>query len=91
MGGPGQLSMEDDAEPMVILQTVSQDKINALLASRSSNSVLAGMLSISTRPFASDAWFQKKHAGAPLTTAAYFSMEFMLTEALPSTPAGWEM
>ncbi len=34
------------------------------------------------------AWFQKAHADPPLTCAAYFSMEFMLSEALPIYSGG---
>jgi starch phosphorylase len=34
------------------------------------------------------AWFQRNHAEAPLTCAAYFSMEFMLSEALPIYSGG---
>ena len=34
------------------------------------------------------AWFQQNHAGAPLTCVGYFSMEFMLSEALPIYSGG---
>ena len=34
------------------------------------------------------AWFQRNHPEAPLTCAAYFSMEFMLSEALPIYSGG---
>ncbi len=34
------------------------------------------------------AWFQKAHPNSPLTCAAYFSMEFMLSEALPIYSGG---
>ena len=34
------------------------------------------------------AWFQQNHPQAPLTCAAYFSMEFMLSEALPIYSGG---
>ena len=34
------------------------------------------------------AWFQHTHARAPLTSVAYFSMEFMLSEALPIYSGG---
>ncbi len=34
------------------------------------------------------AWFQKNHEKTPLTCAAYFSMEFMLSEALPIYSGG---
>jgi len=33
-------------------------------------------------------WFQENHANSPLTCAAYFSMEFMLSEALPIYSGG---
>ena len=36
----------------------------------------------------SPAWFQRNHPKAPLTCAAYFSMEFMLSEALPIYSGG---
>ncbi len=36
----------------------------------------------------SQAWFQKKHPDAALTSVAYFSMEFMLSEALPIYSGG---
>ena len=34
------------------------------------------------------AWFQQHHSQAPLTCVAYFSMEFMLSEALPIYSGG---
>ena len=34
------------------------------------------------------AWFQKEHPGSPLDCVAYFSMEFMLSEALPIYSGG---
>ena len=36
----------------------------------------------------SPAWFQQNHPQAPLTCVAYFSMEFMLSEALPIYSGG---
>src|ERR1700678_2042569 len=36
----------------------------------------------------SPAWFQQKHSQSPLTCVAYFSMEFMLSEALPIYSGG---
>ncbi len=32
---------------------------------------------------AATSWFSSSHPGSPLNTVAYFSMEFMLSEALP--------
>jgi starch phosphorylase len=37
---------------------------------------------------AAPAWFQKNHSQSPLTNVAYFSMEFMLSEALPIYSGG---
>ena len=36
----------------------------------------------------SPAWFQQNHPKSPLTCVAYFSMEFMLSEALPIYSGG---
>ena len=33
-------------------------------------------------------WFQQVHSGVPLTTVAYFSLEFLLSEALPIYSGG---
>jgi starch phosphorylase len=74
--------------PWVILQTVSQDKVTALLKTPKFQQRLAEMMRHKHAAFASDAWFQMKHPGTALSTVAYFSMEFMLTEALPIYSGG---
>ena len=74
--------------PWVILQTVSQDKINSLLATPKFQQRVSEMLRHKHEAHSSNTWFQKTHRGAALTTAAYFSMEFMLTEALPIYSGG---
>jgi starch phosphorylase len=74
--------------PWVILQTVSEDKVNALLATPDFQQLLSTLLQHKRKFFAADAWFQKTHPGAALSTIAYFSMEFMLTEALPIYSGG---
>jgi starch phosphorylase len=74
--------------PWVILQTVSKGKIKALLKTPKFQQRLAEMLRHKHEAFTSDAWFQKKHPEAALSTVAYFSMEFMLTEALPIYSGG---
>lgn len=68
--------------PWVILQTVSEDKVNTLLGTPHFQELLSALLQHKRKFFSADAWFQKKHPGAALSTIAYFSMEFMLTEAL---------
>jgi starch phosphorylase len=74
--------------PWVILQTVSEDKVEGLLSTPDFQGLLAALLQHKRKFFTADAWFQKTHPGAALTTIAYFSMEFMLTEALPIYSGG---
>jgi starch phosphorylase len=74
--------------PWVILQTVSEEKVNALLATQDFQSLLSSLLHHNRKFFSSDAWFQKTHPAAGLSSIAYFSMEFMLTEALPIYSGG---
>jgi starch phosphorylase len=74
--------------PWVILQTVSEDKVKALLATPDFQGLVSALLQHTREFFSADAWFQKTHPGAALSTIAYFSMEFMLTEALPIYSGG---
>jgi len=74
--------------PWVILRTVSHDKIKAVLADKKFRLRLGSLLDKNRESYRVDAWFQHKHPGAPLTTIAYFSMEFMLSEALPIYSGG---
>jgi glycogen phosphorylase len=74
--------------PWAILQTISEDKVNALLALPDFQGLLSTLLQHKRKFFSADAWFQKTHPGAALSTIAYFSMEFMLTEALPIYSGG---
>jgi glycogen phosphorylase len=74
--------------PWVILQTVSEEKIKAALAAPEFRRRLDEVLGQNRESYSSDAWFQKKHSGAALTSIAYFSMEFMLSEALPIYSGG---
>ncbi len=74
--------------PWVILQTVSGKKAQDLLATPKFQGLLSSLLQHKHRFFSSDAWFQKQHRGVQLSSIAYFSMEFMLTEALPIYSGG---
>ena len=74
--------------PWVILQTVSEEKVNRLLATPDFQELLSTLLQHKHKFFSADAWFQKTHPGIALSTIAYFSMEFMLTEALPIYSGG---
>lgn len=74
--------------PWVVLQTVSKDRIQAALAAPKFRKRLDDLLRQNQKSYTSAAWFQKKHKGSPLSLIAYFSMEFMLTEALPIYSGG---
>ena len=74
--------------PWVILQTVSDDRVKILLSTREFQERLSDLLQHKHKFFSADAWFQKTHPAAALSTIAYFSMEFMLTEALPIYSGG---
>jgi starch phosphorylase len=74
--------------PWVILQTISHDKVKMLLGTSDFQKLLSTLLQHKRKFFSADAWFQKAHPGTALSAIAYFSMEFMLTEALPIYSGG---
>jgi starch phosphorylase len=74
--------------PWVVLQTVSRDKLERELAEPSFRENISALLRAKRHATETPAWFQQHHAQAPLTCAAYFSMEFMLSEALPIYSGG---
>ncbi len=74
--------------PWVVLQTVSRDRIERLLADPVFREDVDRLLQTRQRAEEAPAWFQQAHSNAPLTCVAYFSMEFMLSEALPIYSGG---
>ena len=74
--------------PWVILQTVSREKLENVLADPAFRKELNELMQAKSRMAESPAWFQQNHPQAPLTCVAYFSMEFMLSEALPIYSGG---
>ncbi len=74
--------------PWVVLQTVSRDQIERVLADPVFRKNLEGWVETRRNVLAAPAWFQENHAQSSLTCAAYFSMEFMLSEALPIYSGG---
>jgi starch phosphorylase len=77
---------ETTQNPWLILRTVSQEKIKSLLAAPEFRQRVQDLLRINHE--SEDTWFQQKHPGAALSSVAYFSMEFMLSEALPIYSGG---
>jgi starch phosphorylase len=79
---------ETTQNPWVVLQTVSRDQIRRVWADPLFRKRVDDMLEKRRREAESPAWFQKAHPQSALTCAAYFSMEFMLSEALPIYSGG---
>ncbi len=74
--------------PWVVLQSVSPQRIRAMWMNAEFRDG-AERLAAATRALAAaPGWFQRRHSQAPLAHVAYFSMEFMLSEALPIYAGG---
>ena len=74
--------------PWVVLQTVSRDQIERVLADPAFRKEVDGLAQTRRQEVEAPAWFQQVHSQGSLTHAAYFSMEFMLSEALPIYSGG---
>jgi len=74
--------------PFDVLQTVSRDKIRNALADKAFRNKIDGLLLSKKQAAEAPAWFQQSHPQSPLNCVAYFSMEFMLSEALPIYSGG---
>ena len=74
--------------PWIVLQTASRDNIERVLADPVFRKNVDGLIEESRQATEAPAWFQKNHSKTALTCAAYFSMEFMLSEALPIYSGG---
>src|ERR1035438_1602663 len=74
--------------PSVVLQTVSRDKLKSALADPGFRKSVADLIQAKRRAEDAPGWFQQSQPQSPLTTVAYFSMEFMLSEALPIYSGG---
>jgi len=74
--------------PWVVLQTVSRDQLERVLADPAFRGKVDALVQSKEHAAAAPAWFQQNHPHPPLTCVAYFSMEFMLSEALPIYSGG---
>ncbi len=74
--------------PGVILQTTSPERLKNCLANKDFKNKMNELLEIKRHKTEVPAWFQRSYPQSPLTCAAYFSMEFMLSEALPIYSGG---
>ena len=79
---------EQTHHPCDVLQTVSREKIQSVLADPAFRKKLDALVQEKQRVEEAPAWFQQTYPKAPLSCVAYFSMEFMLSEALPIYSGG---
>ena len=74
--------------PWAVLRTASREHIERLLGDPEFRKQVDELERTRREALAKPAWFQQAHAQSPLKTVAYFSMEFMLSEALPIYSGG---
>jgi len=74
--------------PWVVIQSAACDQIERVLADPVFRKNVDDLLQAKRHETETPAWFQQKHPNTPLTSVAYFSMEFMLSEALPIYSGG---
>ncbi len=74
--------------PWFVLQTVSRDQFQQVLADAAFREKVDNLVQSKREAVESPAWFQQNHSDTSLKCVAYFSMEFMLSEALPIYSGG---
>jgi starch phosphorylase len=74
---------EQTHNPWVVLQTVSGDNLKRQLSDPAFRQKVDALAREKEQADAAVSWFSRSHSDSALTTVAYFSMEFMLSEALP--------
>jgi starch phosphorylase len=74
--------------PWGVLQTVSRDRMERVLADTAFRKKVDDLVQAKRQATEAPAWFQQTYPQSPLTCVAYFSMEFMLSEALPIYSGG---
>ena len=74
--------------PWVVLQTVSREKLQRVLADPAFRKDIDDLVQARRDAAQAPAWFQQTYPQSALSCVAYFSMEFMLSEALPIYSGG---
>jgi starch phosphorylase len=74
--------------PWGVLQTVSRSQLERALADRAFCQKVDALVQSKKHVATAPMWFQQNHPQTPLTCVAYFSMEYMLSEALPIYSGG---
>jgi glycogen phosphorylase len=74
--------------PWVVLQTVSRQRLQGMAADTQFRDKVDTLVRSRRQVLDAPGWFQLSHPQSALTRVAYFSMEFMLSEALPIYSGG---
>lgn len=74
--------------PWAVLQTVSGPNLQRITSEPKFRANLDEIVRVRAAENAAPRWFQQVHPNSPLTSVAYFSMEYMLSEALPIYSGG---
>ena len=74
--------------PWIVLQTVSRERLESVTSDAGFQSLLGELSQAQQNEREQATWFQQSYAQSPLKTVAYFSMEYMLSEALPIYSGG---
>ena len=74
--------------PGIVLQSISKDKFKKVMSDPVFRKKVNNLIQTKEHDITGPAWFQKSYPESVLTTVAYFSMEFMLSEALPIYSGG---
>ena len=74
--------------PWIVLQTISRDQLRRVLADPLFRNNIDELAQARRQAAETPAWFQQNYRNSPLSCTAYFSMEFMLSEALPIYSGG---
>ena len=74
--------------PWLVLQTVSREKLHSVTSDPGFQKLAQEVVEKNRVAAKPAGWFQEAHPGSTLERIAYFSMEFMLSEALPIYSGG---
>jgi starch phosphorylase len=74
--------------PWAVLQTVSGENLKRITSEPAFRATLDEIVRTRSAENDSPHWFEQNHPNSPLTGVAYFSMEYMLSEALPIYSGG---
>ncbi len=74
--------------PWLVLQTVSREKLQTLQARPEFRAQVNTLVQTQKKMAEAPVWFSERYPQSALTCVAYFSMEYMLSEALPIYSGG---